>query len=193
MNILQFIKSRRSIRKFFDKSIEPEKIAIILEAGRWAPSAGNCQPWRFLVITDEKKIQNLDPLFHQPWVEKAPLVIVVLAVPADSKKRYGKGSNYYIMDCSAAIQNMLLMAHGLGLGAVWVGAFSKKAVREQLDIPDIYEVFALIPMGYYSNEDSVKFDGGIFSNRERSRRKNLNEIAFAEDLDNPWIIKPEEI
>ena len=193
MNILQFIKSRRSIRKFFDKSIEPEKIAIILEAGRWAPSAGNCQPWRFLVITDEKKIKNLDPLFHQPWVEKAPLVIVVLAVPADSKKRYGKGSNYYIMDCSAAIQNMLLMAHGLGLGAVWVGAFSKKAVREQLDIPDIYEVFALIPMGYYSNEDSVKFDGGIFSNRERSRRKNLNEIAFAEDLDNPWIIKPEEI
>jgi len=132
-------------------------------------------------------------LFHQPWVEKAPLVIVVLAVPADSQKRYGKGSNYYIMDCSAAIQNMLLMAHGLGLGAVWVGAFSKKAVREQLDIPDIYEVFALIPMGYYSNEDSVKFDGGIFSNRERSRRKNLNEIAFAEDLDNPWIIKPEEI
>ncbi len=193
MNILQFIKSRRSIRKFFDKSIEPEKIAIILEAGRWAPSAGNCQPWRFLVITDEKKIKNLDPLFHQPWVEKAPLVIVVLAVPADSKKRYGKGSNYYIMDCSAAIQNMLLMAHGLGLGAVWVGAFSKKAVREQLDIPDTYEVFALIPMGYYSNEDSVKFDGGIFSNRERSRRKNLNEIAFAEDLDNPWIIKPEEI
>lgn len=193
MDILQFIKSRRSIRKFLDKPIEPERIAIILEAARWAPSAGNCQPWRFLVIADEKKIQNLDLLFHQPWVEKAPLVVVVLAVPADSQRRYGGGSNYYIMDCSAATQNMLLMAHGLGLGAVWVGAFSKEAVQKQLNIPDAYEVFALVPMGYYSTEDSVKFDGGIFSNRERSRRKNLDKIAFADNLDNPWKIKPEEI
>ena len=158
---------------------------------------------KLLGILNEKRINEI----YLPRVRLCPQLeftssvdeclsqaeIVVLAVPADSQKRYGKGSNYYIMDCSAAIQNMLLMAHGLGLGAVWVGAFSKKAVREQLDIPDIYEVFALIPMGYYSNEDSVKFDGGIFSNRERSRRKNLNEIAFAEDLDNPWIIKPEEI
>lgn len=192
MDILRFIKSRRSIRKFLDKPVEPDKIAIILEAARWAPSAGNCQPWRFVVVTDKKKTGKFDPIFHQPWVERAPVVIVVLAVPADSQRRYGEGSNYYIMDCSAAIQNILLMTHGLGLGAVWIGAFSKEVVRKQLNIPGKYEVIALVPMGYYSAENSVKFDGGIFSNLERSRRKSLDKLAFAENLDTPWIIKLEE-
>jgi nitroreductase len=193
MDILRFIKSRRSVRKFLDKPVELDKIAIVLEAARWAPSAGNCQPWRFVVVTDKKKTCKFDPVFRQPWVEKAPVVIVVLAVPAISQRRYGGGSNYYVMDCSAAIQNMLLMAHGLGLGAVWIGAFSKEAVREQLNIPGKYEVMALVPIGYYSTENSVKYDSIIFSNFERSWRRSLDKIAFAESLDVPWKIKPEEV
>jgi len=72
MDILDFIKSRRSIRKFLDKPVEKELISQILEAARWAPSAGNCQPWRFLAVTDKKKTQKFDPFFHQPWVLNAP-------------------------------------------------------------------------------------------------------------------------
>lgn len=192
MSFLQFIKSRHSVRKFIDRPVEPKNISLVLEAARWSPSAGNCQPWRFVVVTDKEKSRHFDPFFHQPWVEKAPVVIVVLAAPGDSKRRYGEGSNYYIMDCSAATMNMLLMAHDLGLGAVWVGAFSKEAVRKQLNIPEKYEVFALVPLGYYKTNDSVKLDDDEFCNSERTDRKSLEKIAFSENLDTPWTDKPDK-
>ncbi len=186
MDILEFIKSRRSIRKFLDKPVEKEHIAKILEAARWAPSAGNCQPWRFVVVTDKEKTKKFDPIFHQPWVEKAPVVIVVLAKPADSQKRYGADSVYYIQDCAAATQNMLLMAHGLSLGAVWIGAFSKEAVRKALEIESQYEVFALVCLGHYQGADKVTFDGYEIANNERRQRKRLEKIAFVESLETPW-------
>jgi nitroreductase len=189
MDILEFIKSRRSIRRFLDKPVEKEYLTKILEAARWAPSAGNCQPWRFIVITERKKIQEFDPFFHQPWVMNAPVVIVVLAAPEDSYRRYGPGSNWYIQDCAAATENMLLMAHGLQLGAVWVGAFSKEAVRKELAIDDKYEVFGLVCLGHYKADAAATYDGYLFANDERRNRKSLEKIAFAENLQSPWPIK----
>jgi len=186
MDVLQFIKSRRSIRKFNNLSVKNDSIESILEAGRWAPSAGNCQPWRFIVVTDSKKIKKFDPFFHQPWIEKAPVVITVLAAPEDSYKRYGPASSYYIQDCAAATQNMLLMAHGLGLGAVWVGAFSKERVRKQLKIEPEYDVFALICLGHYESKGKVVLEGQTFVNDERRRRKSLEKIAFSENMTSPW-------
>lgn len=189
MDILQFIKSRRSIRKFFDKPVETEKLTTILEAARWAPSAGNCQPWRFIVVTDKNKTKQFDPVFHQPWVEKAPVVIVVLALPEASRKRYGPDSAWYFQDCAAATQNMLLMAHGQGLGAVWIGAFSGDAVRKQLNIGSQYEVFGLVCLGYYKDTDAVAFDDCTFANNDRRQRKSLMTVAFNENLDSSWIFK----
>ena len=78
MDILQFIKSRRSIRKFIDKPVGHDDITKILEAARWAPSAGNCQPWRFIVVTDKKKKMKFDPFLHQPWVENAQVIVELL-------------------------------------------------------------------------------------------------------------------
>lgn len=186
MDILEFITSRRSIRKFLDKPLEKEHLDKILEAARWAPSAGNCQPWRFIVVTDRKKIKNFDPFFHQPWVLNAPAIIVVLSSPEDSRRRYGSGSEWYIQDCAAATQNMLLMAHGLGLGAVWIGAFSKEAVRKELEIPSQYEVFSLICLGYYQHNGEISLDGYVFSNNDRRRRKSIHKIAFDGSLNCPW-------
>ena len=188
MDILQFIKSRRSIRKFTDSKVEASQINTVLEAGRWAPSAGNCQPWRFLVVTNRRKIKKFDPFFHQPWVEKAPVIIVILASPEDTHRRYGPGSTWYVQDCSAAAQNMLLMAHGLGMGAVWVGAFSKEAVRDVMDIDSHLEVFGLICLGHYDNKGKTKIEGQEIANDERRRRKSLEKIAFAESLESPWKI-----
>jgi len=190
MDILQFLKSRRSIRKFLDKPVEPQLIARLLEAARYAPSAGNCQPWRFVVVTDPAKKKKFDPYFHQPWVEKAPVVIVVLAAPDDTRRVYGPDSDWYIQDCAAATQNILLMAHGSGLGAVWVGAFSKDAVRGELNIPPQYEAFALVCLGFYESSGSVKADSQIFANDERRHRKSLSKIAFAENLNTPWDMAP---
>jgi len=186
MNILEFIKSRRSIRKFLDKPVDRTHISQILEAARWAPSAGNCQPWRFLVVADKKKIKKFDPFFHQPWVLSAPAVIVVLAAPEDTHKRYGPDSIWYIQDCAAATQNMLLMTHGLGLGAVWVGAFSKEAVRDVLDIPANFEIFGLICLGHYQTNGAALLDGEAFANDDRRNRKSLSRIAFEENLNSPW-------
>jgi nitroreductase len=159
----------------------------LLEAARWAPSAGNCQPWRFLVVTDRKKTGKFDPFFNQPWVKNAPAVIVVLASPEDSYKRYGPNSTWFIQDCAAATENILLMAHGLGLGAVWVGAFSKEAVRNTLDIPSEYEICNLVCLGQYESDDKVTLDGEIISNNERRGRKSLIKIAFEGSMDNPWV------
>ena len=189
MDILQFIKSRRSIRKFLDKPVEKIHLAKILEAARWAPSAGNCQPWRFVVVTDKKKTKKFDPFFHQPWVIKAPVVIVVLAFPEASHKRYGPDCNWYIQDCAAATQNILLMTHGLGLGAVWVGAFSKEAVRKQLEIGTQYEVFGLVCLGHYKETDGVAFESESLANDDRRQRKSLEKIAFDENLETPWAVK----
>ncbi len=186
MDILDFIKSRRSIRKFLDKPIEKENLDKILEAARWAPSAGNCQPWRFIVVTDRQRIKKFDPFFHQPWVINAPTIIVVLSAPEDSRKRYGPSSEWFVQDCAAASQNMLLMAHGLGLGAVWIGAFSKEAVRKELEIPSQYEVFGLICLGHYQKKGEASLDGYVFSNNDRRRRKSIEKIAFDGSLDIPW-------
>ncbi|MCP4582762.1 MAG: nitroreductase family protein [candidate division Zixibacteria bacterium] len=186
MDILEFIKSRRSIRKFLNKPIEKDHITKILEAARWAPSAGNCQPWQFLVVTNKKKTNKFDPFFHQPWVLNAPAVIVVLAAPDDTRKRYGHDSTYFVQDCAAATQNILLMAHGLGLGAVWVGAFSKEAVRDLLDIPSKYEICNLVCLGHYKADDEVILDGERISNKDKRGRKSLGKIAFEESLENPW-------
>ncbi len=186
MDILDFIKSRRSIRKFLDKPVDKEHLDKILEAARWAPSAGNCQPWRFIVVTNRKKIKKFDPFFHQPWVMNAPTIIVVLSAPEDSRKRYGPTSEWYIQDCAAATQNILLMSHGLGLGAVWIGAFSKEDVRKELGIPSQYEVFGLVCLGHYKHEAEISLDGYVFSNNERRRRKSLEMIAFRENLDRSW-------
>ena len=189
MNILEFIKTRRSIRKFLDQPVEKEHLDTILEAARWAPSAGNCQPWRFVVVTDSQKIKKFDPFFHQPWVISAPAVIVVLANPEDSRRRYGPTSEWFVQDCAAASQNMLLMAHGLGLGAVWIGAFGKEAVRETLEIPSQLEVLGLICVGHYKHEGKVSLDGYVFSNNDRRNRKALERIAFDDDLNTPWSLK----
>ena len=186
MDILEFIKSRRSIRKFLDEPVEKTQLTTILEAARWAPSAGNCQPWRFIVITDRQKIKKFDPFFHQPWVLTAPAVVVVLSVPEESQKRYGITSNYYIQDCAAATQNMLLMAHGLGLGSVWVGAFSREAVRKELEIPSQFDVFGIVCIGHYLESGKVTLDGYKFSNDDRRQRKSLEKIAFSESLKMPW-------
>jgi len=183
VDLLRIIKSRRSTRKFSDKPVEQDKIALLLEAARWAPSAGNSQPWRFVVVGDKKKIKKFDPFLHQPWVANAPVVIVVLALPSETHKLYGPGSNWYIQDCAAAVENMLLMAHELGLGAVWIVSFSKEAIRKQLGLNEQYDIVSIVSVGYPQNANAA---GG-----DQRLRKSLDKIAFLEDLVTPWTIKPE--
>lgn len=159
MDVFEAIKNRRSIRVFQKKNVSEEKIETIIDAGSHAPSAGNIQPWEFVVVTDpEVKHQLAIAALNQSFVESASVVIVVCADEARSSQRYGsRGANLYcIQDTAAAVQNMLLAAHALGLGTCWVGAFREDMARKALSTPSHVRPVALVPIGYSAKSPSPR-------------------------------------
>ncbi|NLI98271.1 nitroreductase family protein [bacterium] len=186
MDAMEAILTRKSVRKFLPKKIPTDIIRKILEAGIRAPSGGNRQPWRFIVVTDRKKIKKFDPYAHQPWVENAPAVIVACANPHDTWERYNENEQCYILDTSAAIENMLLAIHALGLGAVWCLTCSKRDIRKLLNIPPGWQIVSIIPLGYYEMKDFVRAYGKTEKNSDVRPRKPLNEVAFINGPDTPF-------
>lgn len=151
MDVFECIRARRSIRKYKDKPVEWDKIVNILEAGKFAPSAGNLQDVQFLVVKDdEKRKQIAEASLQQRWMEKAPVHIVICSEPEKYKRFYGvRGERLYnIQGCAAAVENMLLAAHSLGLGACWVGAFDDDALRRIPNVPEHVMIHAVITIGY---------------------------------------------
>ena len=141
MDLLSIIKQRRSIRDFVkNQSIREETINLILEAGIYAPSAGNMQSWQFFVVLQaEMRVKLMEAAHSQKFVAESPCVIVVCIDTALASERYGeRGKKFYaIQDTAAAVQNMLLMAHDCQLGACWVGAFDPVKVAEVLQLNEI--------------------------------------------------------
>jgi nitroreductase len=153
MDAIEAIKSRRSVRHFAAKAVSEQQALALVDAARHAPSAGNIQPWEFILVTDQqKKRQLVTAALDQAFIEEAPVVIVVCADPIRSGKGYGsRGVNLYsIQDTAAATENILLAAHAMGLGTCWVGAFREEPVKEALKIPPGIRPVALIPVGHYS-------------------------------------------
>ena len=151
MSLLETIKKRRSIRAFLDLPVEEKKLQDILEAGLWAPSAGNLQEWKNIIVRDQKKKTEIAAAaFHQDWIAGAPVLMVVCAEVEKVKKYYGvRGERLYaIQDCAAAIQTMLLEAEAQGLASCWVGAFDEVEMNRALDIPETVRVQAIIALGY---------------------------------------------
>ncbi len=142
------IYTRRSIRKYIPEPVREEDLMKIIKAGMNAPSAGNEQPWHFVIIHD-RKILNAIADFH-PFAQmarEAPVAILVCGEP-DLEKHKGM----WVQDCSAATQNMLLEITDLGLGGVWVGVYPREkrmdGVRELLNMPSNIIPFSLIPLGH---------------------------------------------
>ena len=152
MVVYDCIKSRRSIRKFLDVPVPWDKVSKIIDAARLAPSAGNLQDWRFLVITNKDTIRKVSQAaLQQHWLETAPVVVIAFSEPDKNAAHYGlRGERLYsIQDCAAAIQNILLMAHDQGLGACWVGAFDEEMLRRACGAPiKGTRIQAIIPIGY---------------------------------------------
>jgi len=150
MDVLECIATRRSIRRFLDVPVEFEKIGNILDAGRYAPSAGNLQDWKFILVTEEETRQAVGKAcVDQHWVGSAPIIIVVCTDPERTKRFYGeRGNKYSLQNGAAAVQNMLLATHYQGLGSCWVGAFEDESLRRTLSIPDSVAIHAVLPIGY---------------------------------------------
>ncbi len=151
MELFEAIKGRRSIRKFKEKVPEDELIEKIVEAGIWAPSAGDLQSWDAVIVKDHQtKLQIAVAAYVQEFIAKAPIVIVMCANKANAGARYGERGRelYCIQDAACATQNMMLAAYALGLGAAWIGAFKEEEIVELLDLPAYVRPVALIPIGY---------------------------------------------
>lgn len=171
MDLFEAIKHRRSTRAYTKENVSEEEIEKLIEAAGWAPSAGNIQPWEFIIVRDVKTKQKLAAAaLDQIFIEEAPVVIVVCADEAQSSQGYGnRGATLYcIQDTAAAIENILLAAHALGLGTCWVGAFREDLVKKALNAPMNVRPVAIVPVGYAAEKPNAPM------------KKSLNEIVHYE-------------
>lgn len=151
MDLFEVIKGRRSIRRFKKDGVDDEILMKVIEAGVWAPSAGNLQSWEVIII---KKFETKEKLaaaaYLREFLAEAPLILVLCANQHVCGASYNdRGRELYcIQDAACAGQNILLAAHALGLGACWVGAFDEDLVFRTLHLPLGLRPVALIPMGY---------------------------------------------
>jgi nitroreductase len=151
MELSEAIKNRRSVRTYKKQDLPQGTVEKLLEAARWAPSAGNVQPWEFVVVTLKKIKQELaKAAFGQKDLEDAALVIVVCADEMRAERSYGvRGKTVYcLQDTAVAVQNILLMACSLGLGSCWIGAFREDEVKRVIGAPREMRPVALISVGY---------------------------------------------
>ena len=174
---MDLVLKRRSIRKYKPDSVPEEKLKYVLEAARIAPSWGNRQCWRYIIVTDEplrkKIIERASPLIEKiigtlrkkiieraspppsegrpirsrDWAAQAPIIIVGCADPTKSGDKEGKP--YYLLDMGISMEHIMLAAAEQGLGTCWIGGgFDEKVVKEALGIPEEIRVVALTPLGY---------------------------------------------
>jgi nitroreductase len=151
MEFSEVIAKRRSVRHFNSKlDVAEEDIRRLLEAAIVAPTAGNVQPWRFIVARSLEAREKLTEAIRQRWATAAPVIIVVCVDPRPAAARYGdRGESLYcIQDTAAAAEHILLTAVDLGLASCWIGAFDAAAVREALGISAPIEPVAILPVGY---------------------------------------------
>ena len=179
MEVIEAIKTRRSIRHYKLDPLGEEQINAVLEAARWAPSWGNTQCWRFIVVKDEEKKAKLaetltswNPARARLSVKKAPVVIAACAELGQSGFEEGIPStdkgDWYMFDVALAMQNLALAAHSFGLGTVHVGAFDAQEAAKILNVPQGVTVVEMMPLGYPEREGKAP------------SRKELSELVFHE-------------
>lgn len=171
MGVFEVIKERRSVRAYTDEMVSDEAVERLLDAARWAPSAGNGQPWAFVVVKDAEAKQALSyAAQNQSWIQTAPVVLVVCADLKQANRVYGdRGEKLYSMqDTAAATENVLLTAHEMGLGTCWVGAFREKDVAKIVNAPKNVRPVAMIPVGHPAERPAAR------------QRRPVNEIVHYE-------------
>jgi nitroreductase len=166
MELLEGIYTRRSVRDYADRPVDRELIMEILKAGSWAPSGLNNQPWRFVIVRDKGMRSELAKLTkYNRIVESAPAAVAVFI---DHEAVYNDVKDH--QSIGACLQNMLLAAHSMGLGAVWLGEILKNAgrVRELFGLPERFELMAVVAIGHPEKKD------------RSSNRREIKELLLKE-------------
>lgn len=165
MDLMEAIKTRRSIRKFKETLVPENLLKEVLNAARLAPSADNAQPWKIIVVRDEQVKQKVTQACNgQKFLVQAPIVLVICGIPEEAFQTVGGYMSSHVIDASIALDHVTLAAHSLGLGTCWVAWFKEEKVKDILGIPEDVRVVALTPLGYPDESP------------ERPSRKNLEEL-----------------
>jgi len=176
MAFIELVKSRKSVRNFLDTRVERDKLLSCLEVARLAPSASNSQPWRFVVVDDQKVRNELCKrafgAIHSfnSFVWTAPVIVAVIFEKSNFFTGIGamiSGTSYHLVDVGIACEHFVLQAEDLGLGSCYIGWFNERGVKSVLKIPRSKKVGLLIALGYYEKEPLVR----------EHKRKPLEEIA----------------
>ncbi len=174
MQLKDAILKRRSIRRYKEKDVPVSLVGEILELAKHAPSSGNLQNWKFVIVTDLEKREKLaEAALEQYWMLEAPVHIVVCNDFEKVKEHYGKmGRMYSIQNCANIAYAIMLLAAEKGLGSCWIGAFDPDAVQRELDIPEHMDPEIIITLGY-ANEEKAK-----------ARRDDLRFMCYLEKWGN---------
>ena len=155
--VIKTILNRKSVRQFSDKPVEKDKILTILRAGMSAPSARNRQPWKFVVVDDKDLLKAMGAeLPHAKMLFNSPLGIVVCGDISNKEDR--TANTFWVQDCCAAVENILIATEALGLGAVWTACYPKEdrveIPQRILNLPEYIVPLCVIPMGYPKSDNS---------------------------------------
>ena len=173
--VINAILTRTSVRAYTAQDVTDEQVELILRAAMSAPSAGNKQPWRFVVVRDKSILTQISANLHTMTMAKdAPLAIVVCADTRDTFQ--GDGFDYWVEDTSAATENLLLAAHALGLGAVWCGIYPQMKrvdyLKQLLKLPEHIIPLNVIPVGWPAGEQRVK---------DKWKPEHIHQNTWADD------------
>lgn len=166
MDLMDAIKTRRSIRSYREAPVPENLLKEVLNAARLAPSADNAQPWRIIVVMDEQaKLKLAAASNGQKFIAQAPIVLVICGMPDEAFPTMGGYMSAHVIDASIAIDHVTLAAHALGLGTCWIGWFKEEKIKEILGIPEDVPIIALTPLGYPAETP------------EKTPRKNLEDLV----------------
>jgi nitroreductase len=171
MKFLDLAKRRYSCRKYDKRPVEQEKLNLILEAARIAPSAANCQPWHFIVIQEKDILKKIHSTYHREWFADAPCIIVICGDHSQSWKRKD-GKDHSDIDIAIAVDHMTLQAAELELGTCWICNFDNELCSKLLNLPSNLEPAVLLPIGYPLDSADPA--------RHGTKRKSLEEIVSFE-------------
>ncbi len=167
MHFDELLKKRRSIRSYKDIPVEKDAIIDIILAGIKAPSSGNIQNWRFIIVTDFEKKKKISHMSHdQLWMQTAPVHVIICADIEPAQKYYGvRGERLYsVQNCAAAVENMMLKSVDLGLATCWVSAFDESRLKNLLAVPDSVRPQTILTVGYADEvvPEPVQYDPATF-------------------------------
>ncbi len=177
MDLDKVLKKRTSIRNYSNKKPKDDKIIDAIEAANLAPSPGNLQILKYIIVDEQETIEKIAKACQQPFIKKAQVIVIVCSNPSSVEKMFDKRTEQYTRQhAGAAIENFLLKITDMKLASTWVGAFSEITIKNTLKIPDEIKVEAVLPIAHESKEKTNK----------QKPKSDLGNIVYFDEWKNKY-------